>query len=80
MFNRGFVDCKEQNEFKYDIGQGIIDVKKRTRLLDWWTNDLLKAELCTWKKWHLGSFFEVTIELQYANKIDSVPSQPFILF
>ena len=25
------------------------------------------------KKRHTGSFFQVTIELQYANKIDSVP-------
>ena len=25
-------------------------------------------------------FFQVTLELQYANKIDSVPSQSYILF
>ena len=38
------LDCKEQNEFQYHIGQvlewllGIADIKKWTRLSDLWTN------------------------------------------
>ena len=32
------------------------------------------------KKRHSGSYFQVTIELQYANKIDSVPFQWTVLY
>ena len=53
---------------------GFADIKKWTWLLDWWTIDLQNADSCTFKKWHSESLFYVTVELQYANKIDSVPS------
>ena len=51
-----FLDCKEQKEFQYDSGQitewllGIADIKEWTQLLQWCTNDLSKADLCTQKK------------------------------
>ena len=58
---------------------GFADIKKWTWLLDWWTNDLQNADSYTFKKRHSGSLVYVTVVLQYANKIDSVPSQCSIL-
>ena len=79
-------DFKEQNEFQNESAQimqwllGIADIKIWIWLLDWWTNYQLKADLCTWKYVIQELLFMVTIGLQYANKIDSVPSESFILF
>ena len=45
--------------------------------LDCWTDGLMIYKISIHapkKKRHSGSLFYATIELQYANKIDSVPS------
>ena len=55
------------------------DNSKWTWLLDLWTNDLQMTNSLHLKKKTFRKFVLVTIERQYANEIDSVPFQSFIL-
>ena len=55
-------------------------VVKALRLCRYQVMDLTVRPMHLRKKVYSGSLLKVTIELQYANQNDKVPSQSFILF
>ena len=80
-----FWDCKKQNEFQYSsslrYGRALCHCRYQEMDL---TVRLMDQKSIKDQSMHLkemtGSFIQVTIELQYANEIDSDPYQSFIQF